>query len=63
MNTEQPNQKHESRAEQFVRLVEEARHDPHIVALWLDGSRGKGVKVTEYSDYDVRMLVTDVSLW
>jgi len=46
-------------ADQFTHLVEEAKRDPQIVALWLDGSRGKGVKVTEHSDYDVRMIVAD----
>ena len=45
-------------AEQFARLVEESRRDPHIIALWLDGSRGKEVKVTEHSDYDIGMIVT-----
>ena len=55
----QPDKERAPLAEQFAQLVEEARRDPHIVALWLDGSRGKGVKVTEHSDYDVRMIVTD----
>ncbi|MCP4756503.1 MAG: hypothetical protein GY866_37040 [Proteobacteria bacterium] len=35
-------------AERFEQLVEEARRDPCIMALWLDGSRGKGVNVTAH---------------
>jgi len=46
-------------AEAFTQLVEEAKRDPNIVALWLDGSRGKGVNVTEQSDYDVRIIVKE----
>jgi len=57
-----PRQQQQELAEHFAHLVAVARRDPHIVALWLDGSRGKGVKVTEHSDYDVRMIVTDDAL-
>jgi hypothetical protein len=43
-------------ANAFDKLVTLARSDPNILALWLDGSRGKGL-ATAHSDYDCTMIV------
>ena len=45
-------------AEQFNFVLETARRDPNILALWLGGSRGKGL-ITEHSDYDCGIVVKD----
>lgn len=42
----------------FERLLDLARTDPHILAFWLDGSRGKG-RETAASDYDCTLIVSD----
>lgn len=42
----------------FENLLAAARKDDNILALWLDGSRGKGF-ATLHSDYDCTMLVRD----
>ena len=39
----------------FEELVRLAREDEFVLALWLDGSRGKG-HAGPYSDYDVTMI-------
>jgi hypothetical protein len=43
---------------QFREILETAERDPHILAFWLDGSRGKGI-ITSHSDYDCTMIVAD----
>jgi len=43
---------------QFQEIVEEAKQDEKILALWLDGSRGKGL-TTKHSDYDAKIVVRD----
>jgi hypothetical protein len=42
--------------EAYAELRALARRDPNVVGLFLGGSRGKGV-ATEYSDYDVYVIV------
>jgi hypothetical protein len=42
----------------FQELTKDAQTDPHILAFWLDGSRGKGLE-TKHSDYDCTMIVED----
>ena len=42
----------------FEALQRQAREDPNVLALWLGGSRGKGL-VTAHSDYDCVLIVTD----
>jgi hypothetical protein len=44
---------------QFEQILDDAKNDPNILALWLSGSRGKGVIVTEYSDYDCDLIVSE----
>ena len=39
-------------------LLERARTDPAILAFWLGGSRGMG-RATEWSDYDIGILVAE----
>ena len=48
--------------EQFKKILAEAKNDPKVLAFWLDGSRGKGIFVTEHSDYDCTMIVKDEAL-
>lgn len=44
--------------QQFEELLAKARKDSNILALWLGGSRGKGL-VTADSDYDCWIIVKD----
>lgn len=44
--------------ETFDRLVENATNDPHVLGLFLGGSRGKGFE-NAYSDYDVEIVLRD----
>lgn len=44
--------------DQFSAFLEDAKNDPNVIALWLGGSRGKGL-VTEHSDYDTVVIVKD----
>ena len=44
--------------ETYERILEEARNDSEVVGFVLTGGRGKGF-VTEYSDYDICIVVTD----
>jgi predicted nucleotidyltransferase len=43
-------------SEAYAELRALARRDPNVVGLFLGGSRGKGL-ATEYSDYDVYLIV------
>jgi predicted nucleotidyltransferase len=43
-------------SEAYAELRALARQDPNVVGLFLGGSRGKGL-ATEYSDYDVYLIV------
>jgi len=45
-------------AETYAALLARAEADPNIVAFWLGGSRGMG-RPTEFSDYDVGIIVAD----
>jgi hypothetical protein len=45
-------------AKLFEQILAQARTDPNIVGFFLGGSRGKGM-VTEHSDYDCVMVVTE----
>jgi predicted nucleotidyltransferase len=42
----------------FNELFEEAKNDPDIIGFFLGGSRAKGFE-TEYSDYDIFVVVKD----
>ena len=42
----------------YETLLKRAHDDPAILAFWLGGSRGMG-RATQYSDYDVGILVAD----
>ncbi len=42
----------------FEELVEAATNDPHVLGLFLGGSRGKGFE-NAYSDYDVGVILCD----
>ncbi len=44
--------------EQINQIFKEAKTDPNIFGLYFNGSRGKGL-ATEFSDYDVDMVVKD----
>jgi hypothetical protein len=44
--------------QKYQALLAEAQADPNIIGLILGGGRGKG-QFTEYSDYDVEIIVTD----
>lgn len=46
-------------ADAYAALVERAREDPAVVGLVLTGSRGRGFKVRDDSDFDVRLVVAD----
>lgn len=47
--------------EQYDFILKQAENDPDVLGLALTGGRGKGF-VTEHSDYDIYMLVSDESL-
>ena len=47
--------------DQYDFIFKQAKNDPDVLGLALTGGRGKGF-VTEHSDYDIYMLVTDESL-
>jgi hypothetical protein len=42
----------------FEELVGIARQDPRLLAIWVDGSRGKG-RAGPYSDHDATLIVAD----
>ena len=42
----------------YLALLDRARSDPDILAFWLGGSRGMG-KATQWSDFDVGMIVAE----
>lgn len=42
----------------YAELLQRAEADPQILALWLDGSRGKG-RAGPHSDYDCTLIVAD----
>lgn len=44
---------------QFDQILNDANNDPNILAFWLSGSRGKETIITEYSDYDCNLIVSD----
>jgi hypothetical protein len=44
--------------ETYERILEEARNDAEVLGFALTGGRGKGF-VTEHSDYDIYIVVTD----
>lgn len=44
--------------EQVDQIFKEAKNDPNILGLYFNGSKGKGL-VTEFSDYDLDMIVKD----
>ena len=48
----------ETPAETYAALLQRAEGDPAILAFWLGGSRGMG-RPTEFSDYDVGIIVAD----
>jgi hypothetical protein len=48
----------EDAAAQFQRILEQTGVDPHVLGLFLGGSRGKGFE-SESSDYDICIIVTD----
>ena len=45
-------------AETYAALLARAEADPDILGFWLGGSRGMG-RPTEFSDYDVTIIVTE----
>ena len=45
-------------AQTYEALLQRAKDDPTILAFWLGGSRGMG-RPTEWSDYDVGIIVAD----
>ncbi len=47
-------------AEHYAALLARAADDPDILAFWLGGSRGMG-RPTEFSDYDVGVIVTEAA--
>ncbi len=42
----------------FAGLLADAQASPDVLGFWLGGSRGKG-RITDHSDYDVGLVVTD----
>jgi hypothetical protein len=50
----------ETPAERYAALLDRARTDPDILAFWLGGSRGMG-RPTEFSDYDIGIIVTEAA--
>jgi hypothetical protein len=44
----------------FEALLRRAEHEPAILAFWLGGSRGMG-RPTEFSDYDVGIIVAEAA--
>lgn len=44
---------------EFATLLDHARTDPNVVGLLLAGSRGKGAYITETSDYDAYVILSD----
>ena len=47
-------------AETYAALLARAEEDPAILAFWLGGSRGMG-RPTEFSDYDVTIVVAEAA--
>ncbi|MHA2182999.1 MAG: nucleotidyltransferase domain-containing protein [Promethearchaeota archaeon] len=45
-------------SEIYEKIHNEAKDDPNIIGFFLGGSRGKGFQ-TEYSDYDIYIIVKD----
>jgi hypothetical protein len=45
-------------AQTYEALLRRAKHDPAILSFWLGGSRGMG-RPTEFSDYDVGIIVAE----
>jgi hypothetical protein len=50
----------ETPAQHYAALLSRAQADPDILAIWLGGSRGMG-RPTEFSDYDVGVIVAEAA--
>jgi hypothetical protein len=50
----------ETAGETYATLLRRAEADPDILAFWLGGSRGMG-RATEFSDYDVGIIVAEAA--
>ena len=48
----------ETPAEIYAALLKRAEEDPALLAFWLGGSRGMG-RATEFSDYDIGIIVAE----
>ena len=48
----------ETPAETYAALLKRAEVDPAVLAFWLGGSRGMG-RPTQYSDYDIGIIVAE----